>query len=134
MLRNIFLFSISLLLVCCNSNNKKEPVTDTDVARAFIRNLLDNKFSEARQYLLKDEVNEQYFDRMQQMYKTQDENKLGQYKNASIDVNEISYVTDSICIFNYSNSLYKDVKTKLKLVRIDNKWLVDLKYTFSGNM
>ena len=35
---------------------------------------------------------------------------------ADIIVNDISYVTDSVCIFNYSNSYMRDVKTKLKVV------------------
>jgi len=63
-----------------------------------------------------------------------DKGKLEKNKDADIIVNEVSYVTDTVCIFNYSNSYAKDVKTKLKLVRINNKWQVDLKYTFSGNL
>ena len=130
-----FLAFITLFatLPACNTETKKEPVTDIEVATAFVRNILDNKFNEAEQYLLKDETNRQYFDRFKQNYNAQDKTKLEKYKGADIIVNEVSYVTDTVCIFNYSNSYIRDVKTKLKLVRIDNKWLIDFQYTFSGN-
>jgi len=118
----------------CNSEKKKTPVTDTEVANAFVRGLLDNNFEEAEQFLLKDETNNEIFKRFKQKYNQQDKAVLEQYKNAYIKVNETSYVTDSIYIFNYSNSYSPADKTVLKLVRINNKWLVDLKYTFSGNL
>ena len=118
----------------CNSEKKKTPVTDTEVANAFVRGLLDNNFEEAEQFLLKDETNNEILKRFKQKYNQQDKAVLEQYKNAYIKVNETSYVTDSIYIFNYSNSYSPADKTVLKLVRINNKWLVDLKYTFSGNL
>jgi len=134
MLKKILSLFLFICLLSCNSNTKKVPVTDVDVATAFIRDILDNKFNEAEQYLLKDETNMQYFERFRQQYNGQDKNKLEKYKAADIIVNEVSYVTDTVCIFNYSNSYIRDVKNKLKLVRVDNKWLIDLKYTFSGNL
>jgi len=105
-----------------------------EVARAFVRNILDNNFKEAEQYLLKDEVNTQIFERFKKQYSEKDKAVLEKYKNADIIVHEKSYVTDSVFIFNYSNSYMMDNKTVLKLVRIDGKWLVDLKYTISGNL
>ena len=116
----------------CNTKTKKIPETDVEVATAFVRDILDNKFKEAEQYLLKDEANIEMFKRFQQKYTANDKAKLEKYKEANIIVNEISYEGDTVCIFNYSNSYIRDVKTKLKVVRIDNKWLIDLKY-FTGN-
>jgi len=132
--KSLVIITLFTGLISCNNKSEKAPVTDVEVATTFVRDILDNNFTEAGQYLLKDETNDQYFDRFQQNYKTQDKSRLEKYKNADIIVNEVSYVTDSICIFNYSNSFSKEVKTKLKLVRINDKWLVDLKYTFSGNL
>ena len=56
------LFSIfaALLLISCNSE-KSVPNTDIEVARAFIQNILDNKFEEAERFVLKEETNEEYF-------------------------------------------------------------------------
>lgn len=135
MIKKIFIcLTFCTAMYACNSNAKKTPVTDVEVATTFIRNILDNNFKEAGEYLLKDEINRQYFDRFQQQYHTQDKARLEKYKDADIIVNDISYVTDTVCIFNYSNSFTRTEKTKLKVVRIDNKWWIDLKYTFSGNL
>ncbi len=126
------LFAVAIF--SCNNQQKKEPVTDIDVANTFVRDLLDNDFKEAEKYLLKDETNSQIFDRFKKQYSGKDKAILDKYKKADIIVNETSYVTDSVFIFNYSNSYSRSDKTILKLVRIDKKWLVDLKYTFSGNL
>jgi hypothetical protein len=131
--RILILITLFATVISCD-NTKKNPETDVEVATAFVRDILDNNFKEAEQFLLMDETNRQYFDRFQQQYHTQDKKKLEKYKDAEIIVNEVSYVTDTICIFNYSNSYSVQEKTKLKLVRINHHWLVDLKYTFSGNL
>jgi hypothetical protein len=123
------------ILSCNNTDQKKTAVTDIDVATAFVRGLLDNDFKEAEQYLFKDEMNTQIFERFKKQYSGKDKATLEKYKEAQIIVNETSVVKpDSIFIFNYSNSYSRADKTILKLVRINNKWLVDLKYTFSGNL
>lgn len=135
MLRKILLSAfITAVIFSCSSPSKKVPVTDTEVATAFVRNILDNKFDEAEQYLLKNETNTELFSRFRNQYSNQKKELLEKYKGADILVNEESYVTDSIFIFNYSNSYTKEVKNKLKLVRINGKWLVDFQYTFSGNL
>lgn len=134
MLRNILLSALLTVAVSCSSPSKKVPVTDTEVATAFVRHILDNKFDEAEQYLLKNETNNELFSRFRNQYSNQKKELLDKYKSADILVNEESYVTDSIYIFNYSNSFTKDVKNKLKLVRVKGKWLIDFQYTFSGNL
>lgn len=123
-----------LILCCCNQNASKAPKTNVEVARAFVRNILDDNFKEAEQYLLKDDTNTQIFERFKKQYNEKDKATLEKYKGADIIVNEISYPSDSACIFNYSNSNNIKDKTILKVVRVAGKWLVDLKYTFSGNM
>ena len=134
MIKKIFLpLLLAVVLLACNNKTKKTPVTDVEVATTFVRNLLDNNFTEAEQYLLKDETNNQIFERFKKQYSEKDKAILEKYKEADIIVNETSYVTDSVYIFNYSNSYSRTDKTILKLLRLDNKWLVDLKYTFSGN-
>jgi hypothetical protein len=130
----LLLFLLAAIACSCNNQEKKEPVTDMEVARTFVRDLLDNDFTAAEKYLLKDETNNQIFERFRKQYNEKDKATLEKYKQADIIVNETSYVTDSVYIFNYSNSYRQADKTILKLVRIDGKWLVDLKYTFSGNL
>jgi len=59
---------------------------------------------------------------------------LEYYRNADIIINEISTVSDSVSIVNYSTSFLRNKSNKLKMVKVNGQWLVDLKYTFSGNM
>lgn len=132
--RYLILIVLAAAVFSCNNKSKKEPVTDLEVANTFVRNLLDNDFKEAEKYLFKDETNVQIFERFRKQYSEKDKAILEKYKQADIIVNETSYVADSVFIFNYSNSYSQADKTILKLVRIDGKWLVDLKYTFSGNL
>jgi uncharacterized SAM-binding protein YcdF (DUF218 family) len=135
MLKKYFIsIIIAATIFSCNTEKKKVPVTDTEVATAFIRDLLDNNFEDAAQYLLKGETNTQIFERFKKQFNQKDRAILEKYRQADIIVNEISYVTDSVCIFNYSNSVSRADKTILKVVRVDGKWLIDLKYTFSGNL
>jgi len=128
------LIILAVAVYSCGPEKKKAPVTDIEVANTFVRNLLDNDFKEAEQYLLKDTTNLQMFESFQKQYNRQNKDILDKYKEAEIIVNETSYVSDSVFIFNYSNSYKRADKTTLKLVRPADKWLVDLKYTFSGNL
>lgn len=129
----LFVLLAAAVYSCNNAGKAKTPVTDIEVANAFVRNLLDDDFKAASQYLLKDTVNLQLFESFQKQYDRQDKATLDKYKNASIVVNETSYITDSVFIFNYCNSYKPTDTTVLKLIRPADKWLVDLKYTFSGN-
>ena len=128
------LVAFALLLLSCNNEKKSSPLTDTDVATTFIRDILDNRINDAEQYILKDTTNIQYFESFKQAYLKKDKAELEQFKSADIIINEISNVNDTVSIINYSNSYKKDSKNVLKVVRIDGKWLIDFKYTFSGNM
>jgi hypothetical protein len=133
MIKKILLLPvICLLLFSCNSNAKKDPVTDTDVATAFIRGVLDNDFITAQQYLLTDETNKQYFETFRHQYQSKDKSELEKYKAADIIINSLEPLKDTT-IINYSNSYKKDMKNKLRLVRSNGKWLIDLKYTFTEN-
>jgi hypothetical protein len=130
----ILIISLSLVFFSCNNNAKKVPQTDIETATTFIRDILDNDLPGAEQYLLVDEANRQYFDIIKQQYTRKNKEELENYKKAEIIINETSYVADSLSIINYSNTYKPESKNKLKMVRINGKWLVDLKYTFSGNM
>ncbi len=122
-----------MALPSCN-NEKKVSNTDIEVARAFIKDILENNFKEAETFVLKEETNKQYFDLFKKEYESKSREELENYKNADIIINEINPVNDSISIVNYSNSYKKDKSNKVKMVRVNGQWLVDLKYTFSGNM
>ena len=127
-------FILAAVIFSCDTQNKKTPVTDIEVTNAFVRNILDNDFKEAEQYLLKDSSNVEIFETFKKQYNRQDKAILEAYKKAQIIVHETSAVIpDSVFLFNYSNSYRPLDTTILKAVRIDGKWLIDLKYTFPPN-
>jgi len=125
----LYSFIVTAALFSCSGDAKKDPVTDTDVATTFIRSVLDNDFKTAGKYLLNDDTNQQYFETFQRNYHAKGPAELEKYKAADIIINTIEPVNDT-SIVNYSNSYEKNKQTKLKLVRSNGKWLVDLKYTF----
>lgn len=126
-------FALYIILLSCNNGTKKEPVTDTGVATTFIRAVLDNDFITAEKYLLKDETNQQFFESFRHQYQLKDKAELDKYKAADILINNLDTQNDSLTIINYSNTYKKDMKTNLKLMRLNGQWLIDLKYTFPEN-
>jgi len=129
----LFAFVWILALSACNEE-KKVPNTDIEVARAFIKDILENNFKDAETLVLEEETNKQYFNLFKKEFESKSKEELENYRNADIIINEISQVNDSVTVVNYSNTYLKDKSSKLKLVRINGQWQVDLKYTFSGNL
>ena len=134
MKRNIILVTVLVLLLNACKNEKNVPNTDIEVARAFIKDILNNNFKEAESFILKEETNKQYFDLFKKDYGSKSKEELENYKKADIIINEISAVNDTVSIINYSNSFKQNKSNKVKMVRVNSQWLVDLKYTFSGNL
>ena len=132
-------FKLLLSLICClaisSCNTKKiSPNTDIEVAREFIKNILESNFKDAETFVLNEETNRQFFELFKKEFESKSKSELESFKNADIIINEISPISDSVSIINYSNSFKKDKTNKLKMVRINGQWMVDLKYTFSGNL
>jgi hypothetical protein len=132
-------FTLLLSLICCLAisscnTEKKSPNTDIEVAREFIKNILESNFKDAETFVLKEETNRQFFELFKKEFESKTKSELESFKNADIIINEISPLNDSVSIINYSNSFKKDKTNKLKMVRINGQWMVDLKYTFSGNL
>jgi hypothetical protein len=132
-------FTLLLSLICCLAisscnTEKKLPNTDIEVARGFIKNILESNFKDAETFVLKEETNRQFFDLFKKEFESKSKSELESFKNADIIINEISPINDSVSIINYSNSFKKDKTNKLKMVKINGQWMVDLKYTFSGNL
>jgi hypothetical protein len=127
------LFFIAALFYSCNSGSRDNPVTDTDVATAFIRAVLNNDLTTAEKFILNDDTNRQYFETFRRQYVQKDETELENFKKADIIINSLEPQNDSVTIINYSNSYKKDLKTNLKLIRNNGKWVVDFKYTIPEN-
>lgn len=127
-LKSLIVILIFALLSSCN--NGTVPNTDIDVARAFIKDILDNNFKEAKKLVLDEDINNQYFDLAKKEFENKNKEDLKKYKEADIIINELKNVNDSVTIVNYSNTYKKDRRNEVKVVRVNGQWLVDIKHTF----
>lgn len=123
-------FFLLFLYSCSNNDVPGTSESDIDAARNFIRASLDNDFDKARSYMIQDSLNNEYLDAAMRhrASRPKEENRL--YKEASIRIFDTRKESDSVSIISYSNS-YRNTKDSLKIVRNNNQWMVDLKYSFS---
>jgi hypothetical protein len=133
-MKYLFLLLISAaFLFSCSEKKDSNQQTAMDVGRTFIRASLDGNFDAAAPLLLDDAQNKQAFESFRAYFTNLPEAERNQYKTANYDINKYEDINDSTAIINYSNS-YMKKPMEIKLVRVTNKWLVDFKYTFSGNL
>ncbi len=126
-----------LLIACgfaaCNSGDYKRPETALDTGREFIRASLNGDFKRASSLLLADSQNVQLFESYKVFYEKLPEAKKQGYKDASYEINKYEDLNDSTTIINYSNS-YMNKPMDIKVSRQNKSWVVDFKYTYSGNL
>lgn len=133
--KQIFIAIISLVFftACDQSARTKKNTEPLEAGREFIDASLKGDYDYAKQYLLPDSTNVIYFDRYKEFDKNMSEAEKKGYKNANIIINSAENISDSEMIINYSNT-FKNKPSKIRVVKKNNEWLVDFKYTFSGNM
>lgn len=126
----VFLFFIS----CDHEADKTKKNTDPlEAGREFINASLTGDYEYAKQYLLTDSTNLMYFDRYVEFDEKKPAADKEGYKNANIIIDSTQNVSDSVTIINYSNT-YKKKPSKIKLIKKNNEWLVDFKYTFLDSL
>lgn len=135
-LKFILAVIISFCIISCGQNMEQPKPTDPLTAgRYFIDASLKGNYSEARKYLLVDSLNMMYFERVSDYYQKMKVNEKEGYRTANIIISNdgVQNVSDSVTIINYSNT-FKNMPSKIKVVKANGNWLVDFKYTFSGNL
>jgi hypothetical protein len=134
-MNKIIIFTLALILTvsaCSHSADvsKKDPL---ESGRGFIESSLKGDYDEAQKYLLQDSTNMEYFNGLKDFYSKRTKEEKEGYKNANILIDSTQQLSDSVTIITYSNT-YKNQPSKLKMVRKNNQWLVDFKYTFNNNL
>lgn len=124
----IAIFAFGLVASC--NDKKKHPTTDIDVARAFIKDILENNYKDAQTFVLNEDMNNQYFDLSKKEFESKSKEELKLYKDADIIVNEIKNLNDSVTVVNFSNTYKRNIKNEVKVVKVNGEWFVDLKHTF----
>lgn len=117
----------------CNNNNYKDAVTALDGGREFIDGCLKGDFKKAAFYMISDSINNSDLLKIKRDYNAKSPEQKSEYATASIIINDDEAINDSTHIINYKNS-YDKIARKVKLIKRNDKWLVDFKYTFNGNM
>ena len=131
--RKILIPIVLLIFSACSSPKKEKPATSLETGREFIRASLNGDFKTAETLLLKDQENEQLFESFKKYYDRMPEDKKQHYKAASYEINKYVDLDDSTTIINYSND-YMKKPMDIKIVRKNKEWLIDFKYTYSGNL
>lgn len=131
LISTILLFSF--LLSCSTPEGFKEPEDPLDAGREFLRSVLDGDYEKANLYLLNDPEDLELFKRYQSYMKKSPRAELLQLKSASIVINKVETLNDTVTLINYSNS-YTMKPTDLKIIKQGKTWKVDFSYTFSGNL
>lgn len=130
----IFLLTTCYLLFtgCTENKDAQKPDDPLEAGREFIRFALDGDMQNAKAYILPDPDNERLFETIEKKYAAETQEEKINYKGASIIINKFQSLNDSTAIINYSNS-YKKQNSEIKLVKTNNEWWVDFKYTFTGS-
>ena len=134
-MKNTYPVFLLLLFLCasCKDSDKatveEEPENSVDAARDFVRSALDGKFREARAYLLEDSVNTNYMDVAERSYLRSSQEVKDGYRTSTIYIHKVDSLNENTSIVVFSNS-YKNNHDTLKLLKVNNQWLVDIKYLY----
>ncbi|MFZ9687375.1 MAG: hypothetical protein ACO3AW_05360 [Chitinophagaceae bacterium] len=131
--RILTLFAVLLFASCQEPEGFTDPEDPLDAGREFVRAVLDGDFEKASIYVSDNEEDKEIFERYENYMKKQPRSERLNLKSASIIVNKVEKLNDSVTIINFSNS-HTMKPTDLKVVKQDNSWKVDFSYTFSGNL
>lgn len=133
MKRLVFILLIGIL-VSCGQREQYEKAPDAMTAGTeFIDACLKGQFKKADFYMLPDGENKNELTKLQGAYDHKDADFRQQYRQASILIDHEETLDDSTHVIYYKNSFDKEAH-KVKVVRQDGNWIVDLKYTFDGNL
>lgn len=114
---------------CSNTIDRSDPLVS---GRGFIEASLKGDYRMAKNYLLEDSTNLEYFEGLKDFNsKMTKEDQLG-YSGANIIIDSSITPSDSVDIIYYTNT-YKNKPSKIKMVKKNKDWLVDFKYTFRDN-
>ena len=135
-MKYLFIISAFVLMFGCKNPEEEyhKPESALDAGREFIQQSLKGNFNLANQYMLQDEDNQFLLGKWNNEFNKISEQEKTGFGKASINIASIEdVIPDSVTIINFSNS-YKKVPQKIKVVKVNNTWMVDFKYTFSGNL
>jgi hypothetical protein len=128
-----FITVLFFLSSCSGGNNYPAAENDFDAGREFIDGCLKGDFAKALFYMSQDSVNIKLLENLKKEYDADNATLKQQYKDASIIIDQDETIDPATHIIYYKNS-YDKIAHKVKVLNENGTWLVDLKYTFNGNL
>ena len=122
----------SFAIVACNDPQGFTPPEDPlDASREFVRAVLDGNYEKAQRYILPEQDDEELFARYRKHMNNQPDTDKRQLKESNIIINNVTPQNDSVTIVNFQNS-WSNKPADLRVVKRNEQWYIDFKYTFSG--
>ena len=128
----IILSIVTLVAAACSDSGTVDRSDPLISGRGFIEASLKGDYKMAEKYLLKDSTNMEYFEGLKDFNNKLDPQTRQGYRIANIIIDSSIAKSDSVDIIYYSNR-FKNKPSKIKLIKQNNDWLVDFKYTFMDN-
>lgn len=129
-------FAITALIVftiiissCSHAIDKSDPLVS---GRGFIEASLKGDYRMAKNYLLEDSTNLEYFEGLKNFNSKMSREDRHGYADANIIIDSSITPSDSVDFIYYTNT-FKNKPSKIKMVKKNKDWLVDFKYTFRDN-
>lgn len=104
-----------------------------DAARNFLEAALKGDYKNASGYMFQDSTNQGYLTVTERSYQRLDPEEKSKLRSASLRFFDTRQINDSTTVTIFANS-YKNDKDTLRILKINGRWLVDLKYLFAHDM
>jgi hypothetical protein len=124
--------ALMIILSACHSSDNTDKSDPLESGRDFIEAMLKGNYVQAKKYMLQDSTNMEYFNGLVDFNSKMSREDRHGYSNANIIIDSTVAPSDSVNIIYYSNT-YKNKPSKIKVIKQNNEWLIDFKYTFTDN-
>ena len=121
------LLCMAFLSIACGGKQQdyRKAEDALDAGREFINSKLQGDFSKAAFYILPNEKNTGILQEMERSYREMNREGRQQWRTASINIQEVKDLNDSITVIYFQNSSDKLADT-IYVVKQKGDWLVDI--------
>jgi hypothetical protein len=131
-MQKFLLFSLTFLIACTSKQaNYSKAENAFDAGREFIDGTLKGDFKKSAYYMLIDSTNQNHLNVQEKEFRLKDKEGRQQLRTASINIQQIEDLDSVTSIIHFNNSFDK-LNHTLKVVKQNNNWAVDYKYSFQN--
>ncbi len=130
-MRIFYCLIIVLGCACSNQQVVLLPAENAfDAGREFIDANLKGDFQKAAFYMVPDEKNKEFLKVAEKEYRQKDKEGRQELRTAYINLEKVEYIDKTLSIIYFSNSFEKKSQ-KIKVIKTNQGWLVDYKFSFA---